>query len=537
MSGWWKQLATSVSSVASSVTGPSNFPFREGQFKLQLGPFRVFEGVNSGMPEGSEFSKVCIWRAQGKDQTAIRIVKEMRTLQHPSMLKALVVKEQKDEILIVTEYCVLLREWPHGDEPEWREWAGWQLKGVEKWLDDSKLDANDRTILTTQSGECRLVLCKAGLDKFNGAFTESSCKSKLIALSEDLMFLPTMNPAQQISFYSRVLAEELPGYVRKHLLLPKCVSFRKTLLTMAAPLQPVSLEEVKLLFGEASLRVCGGEADFMALLAEICVELFNGRVPLTDSTLVLFIKLLSGWTGGMSEAWISAQLMPQLGKLFTTPNAQLRMAVLAVLKSAIPGLPVKLLSGEGLRLLARGQNDQDPAIRLESFTILGLVMDRLPGDLKAKVSGPALCKGLSDPAGQCRMAALRVLAGWSEWILEVDEVAGRIGPVLLTIAAKGTSREEVNAAINSIEKVILPRLRKRASSISQIARRSEVSYTAAADPDTEEVVKTTGKLSLNSSNNRSSTLPAILTPATPADEPISLQKPSKMRLGSIKKVT
>lgn len=159
--GWLKQIVKTGTSISGGIK--SDFPFKEQTGSgsvFACGPFRVTLGLQSGLPsQDSQYAQVCLWRASSGDPTAQRILKQMKTLKHPSMLQPLAIKEAGDELLIATEWIEPLKAWQHRLDPEWQNWASWQLKGVLEWLSSSGLgDNNEQSVFITRSGECRLLL-------------------------------------------------------------------------------------------------------------------------------------------------------------------------------------------------------------------------------------------------------------------------------------------------------------------------------------------------------------------------------------------
>lgn len=156
--GWLKQIVKTGSSISSG--SKNDFPFKESSNSpnaFTWGPFKITQGTKTGLPsQDSQYAQVCIWRASSSDPTAQRILKQMKTLKHPSMLQPLALKEG-EELLIATEWVEPLRDWQHRLDPQWQSWASWQLKGVLEWLSNS-VSNDERSVFVTRSGECRLVL-------------------------------------------------------------------------------------------------------------------------------------------------------------------------------------------------------------------------------------------------------------------------------------------------------------------------------------------------------------------------------------------
>ena len=517
------------------------------------------------------------------------------------MLKAVAVREQKDEILVATEWCSVAGEGGvDGSGEEQREWMEWQLGEVQKWLQASGLDASERTILFTQSGELRLILIGDGLGSSNSnaysrAFASISTPinattthtNSLIRLSQDLQFLPTMSPSQQVSFYSNLPLLRLPAPVIKHLLLPKCVSFRSTLLSLSTT--TFSIEEVKVLYGPLSRSLCDGEGDFLALLGGLTEALLRGAgVSVGEAVLTQFLLLLAEWcsAGLIGGEWMTSCLVPQLMKIFTgavsksavwqksvpsqstvavphsllshtaaphsSGSAQLKFAVLTVLKGSIASLREKTLSTEVLRLLARGQGDAEPAIRRETLQLLDAVLERCSAEIRSKVAGPALCRALSDADDAVRGAGMGVLPRWVHWI-GAEECAGRVGVVLLGRAGDSKNSKEAGEAIDAIERVIVPRLRAALSSkggvveggVSNSATSTVGVSNSATITATTDITSNATSTANTSTTNNTSTKPTLTTASIPSTTGTGITSKSlnatpsnsKLRLGSIKKIT
>lgn len=570
--GWWSRLASSVAAVTTGATKDA-FPFRDASnsnnAQFQLGPFRVTEGVNTAQPAGSEYAKVSLWRGKAGNPAVSRVVKQMRTLQHPSMIKAIAVKEQRDEVIVATEFCVRVEDWEHAGERAWQEWAAWQLDSLQDWLQSSNLRSSDdgQTVLVSQSGECRVVLLEEDSNSNAQPLLQrqpqppSRQATVLIQLAQDLQFLATMTPAQQVSLYARVAQQpELPPWALKHLLLPRAAAFRTTLLDAGlAANHPVSSEEVRLFFGEEAWRVCGGcsGADFMALLAGVC-ERFLAALS-SEPVLLQLLRLLGRWCELMEPAWMAAQVLPHLMRLLSaSQSSELRSACLACVAAVAPSCPAKALRSEVLRLLARAQGDSDPGIRLDAIRVLDAVLSlndgRIDDGLRAKIVGPALCKALVDPVVAVRLAALRVFAAWARWIGSAGELAGKVAPVLLGVCVGAPGREEGEAALLALERVLMPRLRAEVNkkpqcspsvAVGSASHSSSLTGSGSGSGRSVEITVdgSTGTAPLSADNSIAAVSTAAATDpqelrTTTQQQPLQhAQKPSKMRLGSIKKIT
>lgn len=389
--------------------------------------------------------------------------------------------------------------------------------------------------------------------------------SPLIALSTDLQELPMMNASQQAHFLNRILNRDwqvLPPYALKHLLLPRLAQLRQILLRQGPP---ISAEEIRVLFGPGSVALLEDSGDFGCLLGQLAIDLLD---PTLNSThLPLFLQLLPPWMGKTNA--FSDKILSALIALFnTSPLPPVRFGVLKCLQAESLTIPPKILTSDVLRLVARGQGDVEVPIRLESWLLLSKIMPSLAGDVRAKVAGPAICKALSDLSVQVRLSALKTIKSdkaWLEWVPKIEELTGRVGPALLSVAGRGG--EEGLLAVECLERVYIPRLKvlvnscgdKRESISSTSSKRigntsntssysvsnNNVSTTSNTSTSTSNTTAST--INISASSNITTTSSATLSPTDQISDsisnleinrnPIKPPSSSKLRLGSIKKIT
>ena len=136
----WKKVGEiNLSKLSGNATGrpSSSFPFTFDESKptgTAIGPFTKFEGQDyevSSRKESSIFRRVnvLVCRDRGRIEEAKRIVKALKTLKHPRILRYISSKEGDTEVLLVTEWADRLNSSSSDTfDEEWQTWARWSVK-------------------------------------------------------------------------------------------------------------------------------------------------------------------------------------------------------------------------------------------------------------------------------------------------------------------------------------------------------------------------------------------------------------------------
>ena len=543
----------------------SSFPFvfNEQEIVGTAGPFHIFEGQDfetSERREESIFRKVTIFSCKEKPKIegAKRILKNLKTLRHPRMLRYISSKENETEILIVTEWVEPFKK---SNDKELQIWGKWSVSKVFEFLKSAtgrEICIEEGNLWITKSGEVKVALFNenSSIEDFSTAIKrifpaetgdKNNNKSLLIELTETFDHLFTLSLGERSNLIKKISTNSnISKDFLKFLVLPELVKSRKLLSTSQ---QEISIEEVLFLFGKGKELIGeGGVDDFMFLLSDFYCELLGkqatGQQPIIPLTICLLDQMGSqGLCNLFTEKYSQDKIYPQVSVLLGNPLPVVREAALKALQGLCEKLNVKTIGNDVLRQLARLQGDAEGLLRLKALGVLeGTVWEKIPDTLKAKICGPAVSRALADSYPPCKRSGLNLLKK-GIGLLPAQEIATKLIPAVagLLIEEDAGIRKE---AFECMEKLILPTLKK------VVVTMGKTSATVNSG-DASESAKVTANLN-SASNSKPAASPSKVSAkpisttaqspqtAHPSTENITKITPNqsgtKMKLGSIKKI-
>ena len=595
----WKKVGELKLNVSTN-RNISSFPYVYDE-KMgpvgRIGPFLIFNGQdfdvsNSERKEESIFRRVSVFVCKEKDQTRLdqskRIVKALKTIRHPRILKYISSKESEGEVVLVTEWVEPFKKSHRNNNKEMEIWGAWSIKEVVEFLRrvgrEICVDGDSGNLWMTASGEVKVALFNESepVDSFSNGdnfknYDFDNCH--LVQLSKTFDHLVTLSTGERISLIKKLLSSfknspSTNNYfkrVLKFLILPELVRTRKftPIVSGGGAETPISIEEVQFLFVHGKELILFNENedegvtektnfnssnDFMFLLSDLFVELLskhpNNPIPLT---ICLLDQIASGSPDTDSNSGISLlftekyaqdKIYPQVSVLLGHPFAGIRESALKALQGLCGRLGAKVIGNDVLRQLAKLQGDVEGVLRFKALEVLAkTVWPKLSDDLKSKICGPAVSRALSDSFPPCRRSGLDLLRQ-GIGLMEGKEIAMKLIPAvgMLLVEDDEMIRRE---AFECFEGLILPTLRKRkerakdsapliskdsAPLISKDSASISIDHRTVnnIDPIVSCNVTTSAK-SFNSPVLVDNLMPTTLTTAPKTSG-------NKMKLGSIKKI-
>lgn len=481
----WKkvgELKMSVSGGAASSAFP--FIYNEQEIIRKVGPFTQFNGQdfesNPKKKEESVFRRVSVFicRERSEISEAKRILKSIKTMRHPRMLKFISAKESELEIILVTEWVEAFKIKNESDL-EWKKWAKWSIKEVEVFLESATGRDNNfifkENLWMTASGEVKIALFKEYSEEdFHVDLPEFTSKNDLIHLTETFDRLVTLSSGERLSLIRKLLSpnETLPKDFLKFLILPELIKSRK-LVGQAG--NEITLEEVQFLFIKGKELIIGNDtggvgagavSDFMYLLSDFYCELLsggNGSVQLIGCLLdqMSIEGKLSSLCNLFTEKYAQEKIYPLVASLTNHPIPIIRESALKALQGLCESkLGDKLIGNDVLRVLARMQGDVEGSLRVKAIEILsGAVWKRISDTLKTKICGPAVSRALQDPHIPCKRSGLALLKKGIT-LLPPSEIVTKLIPSLAGLFIDSDVRLRVEG-FECMEQVVLPILKDK----------------------------------------------------------------------------
>ena len=169
----WKKVGELKLNVSTN-RNISSFPYVYDE-KMgpvgRIGPFLIFNGQdfdvsNSERKEESIFRRVSVFVCKEKDQTRLdqskRIVKALKTIRHPRILKYISSKESEGEVVLVTEWVEPFKKSHRNNNKEMEIWGAWSIKEVVEFLRrvgrEICVDGDSGNLWMTASGEVKVAL-------------------------------------------------------------------------------------------------------------------------------------------------------------------------------------------------------------------------------------------------------------------------------------------------------------------------------------------------------------------------------------------
>lgn len=571
----------------------SGFPFVWSEEKAwSVGPFILFEGQDyetcPDHKEQSVFRRVSVFlcRSGGEMGAARRILKNIKTMRHPRMLKYISSRESDSEIVMITEWVEPFTG--ESEDLEMKKWGKWSIREVEAFLRGAGRDLSwsKNNLWVTASGEVKVALFDENGPEDDYQYMARDVSGDdaclLAQLTEMIDRLVTLSTGERVNLIKKCLTTKLPEKFLKFLVLPELLRTRKLISissnnnnnSPAVNNNPSSngnstiipMEEVQFLLvkGRDLLgKQVEAKDDFMYLLSDFYGRLMQGPnpIPLT----VFLLDQVSPLSPLFTPKYAQDRVFPQVTLQTGHSVPAVRDAALKALESLCGcegALSERLISNEVLRLLARLQGDPEGPIRVRALGVLsGVVWTRLSKDLKAKICGPAVVKALGDPFSPSRQSGLRLLHQ-SLPLLSPQEIATKLVPAIaaLLIDPDAEIRKE---AFRSLENLIIPHLKRNSDSMG-VANKSEErhssklegSYKSTEEKDNNIMavsndkpkiennpkesltnitnIKTKTNTNTNTNNTNNNIIPT--TTATTNDNVNSSKPSGKMKLGSIKKI-
>lgn len=583
----WKKVGElNLSKLSGSSSGrpSSSFPFVFDETKSDnrtlIGPFTKFPGQDyeiSSRKEVSIFRRVNVFvcRDRLRIEEAKRIVKALKTLKHPRILRYISSKESDSEVLLVTEWADCLKnglKFEDESDEEWQTWARWSGKEVYEFLSKNvgkeiSFSLESGNLWKTSSGEVKIALFNEEFSNenfdtvMNRNFPSAkTVKNDLIHFTESFDYLVTFSAGERISLIKR-LGNCKRGDFLKFLALPELVRTRKLTLnksssanvnvaqgspSASAPSQEVSLEEVQFLFIKGLELISKDSSsdaaidDFMFLLSEMYCD-FLGKhavnsIPLTATLLNLIGS--QGLTKLFTEKYAQDQIYPYVSALLGHPLPAMREVALKALEGLCEKLTAKTIGNDVLRQIARLQGDSEGSLRLKALTVLsGTLWSKLSDNLRAKICGPAVSRALADPFIPCRRSGLKLLKEGLN-LLPPSEVATKIIPSVSTIliVEDAITRAE---AFECMEKLILPMLKKSMITVKVEESTVETKNFSGVVNEGERIISASIPVRESVSTSASIVVASESVSTSTTNSlncvPVSANS-GKMRLGSIKKI-
>lgn len=556
----------------SKTTTSSSFPFIFDEQKPigTVGPFKIFEGQDfesSDRKEESIFRRITIFSCKEKMniEAGKRILKSLKTLRHPRMLRYIFSKESENEILVVTEWVEPFKR-GRREDLEWQIWGNWSVSSVYDFLKSStnkeiSIDENCGNLWITSSGEVKVALFNenCSIEDFPVAikllFPDALKKENLLVqLTETFDHLVTLSLGERVNLIKKL--SSLPKDFLKFLVLPELIKSRK----LIGGQHEISIEEILFLFVKGKELIGeSGVDDFMFLLSDFYCELLGRHA--TGQPIPLTICLLDqmgcqGICSLVTEKYAQEKIYPLVNVLLGHPVPAVRDASLKALQGLCDKLGSKTIGNDVLRHLARMQGDSEGLLRLKALGVLeGTVWSKIPDTLKAKICGPAVSRALSDTYPPCRRSGLNLLKRGIGLLLP-QEIVTKLVPAVAMLLIEGDAGIRMEA-FECMEKLILPTLKRAvvntASASSTVSSGSAASSVTSSSTNSTipsvNIAKTVIAEDNNIKTTGSNTSISISFQSTrPKAENIteqqnisneSVPKPtsgSKMKLGSIKKI-
>ena len=559
----------------NSKTTSSSFPFVFDEKKPigTVGPFKIFEGQDfesSERKEESIFRRITIFSC--KEKTKIdegkRILKSLKTLRHPRMLRYIFSKENENEILVATEWVEPFKKGKKTENLEWQIWGNWSVSKVYEFLKSStnkeiSVNENCGNLWITSSGEVKVALFNenCSIEDFDfpvtikGIFPEALKKENLLVqLTETFDHLVTLSLGERVNLIKKLSSLSNEKDFLKFLVLPELVKSRK----LIGGQQEISIEEILFLFVKGKELIGeSGVDDFMFLLSDFYCELLGRHatgqpIPLTICLLDQMGNQGQGICSLFTEKYAQEKIYPHVNVLLGHPLPIVREAALKALQGLCEKLGNKTIGNDVLRQLARMQGDSEGLLRLKALVILeGTVWSKIPDTLKSKICGPAVSRALSDTYSPCRRSGLNLLKK-GIGLLSPQEIATKLVPAVAVLLIEGDTGIRMEA-FECMEKLILPTLKRaaintasppstNAPSTMTSASAAMTSASTSADVKANNVYsKATVSNSSINSGSQSKPPPVENIPEQQNNSNESVPRPvsgsgSKMKLGSIKKI-
>lgn len=569
----WKKVGELKMSVSGGSSG-SAFPFiyNEQETITRIGPFLQFNGQdfesNPLRKEESVFRRVSVFSC--KDRSGIpeakRILKSLKTMRHPRMLRFISAKESESEVVVVTEWVEAFKM--KCDDLEWQKWAKWSIKEVEEFLRGAGREnciVKDNLWITA-SGEVKVALFNEYTNGNDVVLPEFTGKNDLIHLTETFDRLVTLSSGERASLIKKLCNSNqkeraLPREFLKFLILPELVKSRK--LISGQPGE-ISLEEVHFLFVKGRELIGGDDpgsvCDFMFLLSDFYCELLANGTNSVQLIGCLLDQMADGLCRLFTDKYAQDKIYPLVSALTSHPLPMIRESALKALQGLCETrLSERVIANEVLRVLARMQGDAEGSLRVKAIGVLSdTVWTRIPDGLKAKICGPAVSRALSDPYPPCKRAGLSLLRKGIA-LLPPQEIVSKLIPGVagLLIEGDGGLRGE---GFECMERVVLPTLKRAViggasagsdksagsagdnksmsskSSTPSVPSVSSIPSAASVPGDTSKKTPTIQSQTEMFNTTDQSTASKQQQPSTSSSTPSANTTSSKMKLGSIKKI-
>lgn len=560
----WKKVGELKLNSSSCKSSSSSFPFVFDGNKptgCTIGPFKQFQGqeFETSGKEESIYRRVSVFSCKDRSriEEAKRIVKGLKTLKHPRILRYVSSKENESEVLLVTEWAEPFTS-ASLNSADWQTWGRWSVQQVYDFLKDSReisVSGESGNLWITASGEVKVaIFSEFGEDGDISAVlrrtfpSSKTDKNDLILLTESFDYLVTFSSGERVNLIKKLFNFPDKRFL-KHLALPELVRTRKLIGNVTgAGQQEITIEEVQFMFmkGRELLLTDAKETnssnDFMFLLSELYCELLgkhaSNTIPMTACLLDQIGK--QGLSELFSEKYAQDKIYPHVSSLLSHPLPAIRETALKALEILCEKLSHKTLGNEVLRQLARLQGDTEGLLRLKAIECLSKTLwPKLPDSLKSKICGPAVARSLADPFTPCRRSGLSLLRQGLP-LLSPTEIATKVIPAVaaLLIEEDLSVRGE---AFECMEKLILPTLKKtNVSSVGKEVKSASLSGSIKSNAG----ISSNSEASVATEIKTQSTSPTLFVespehqsrPATTSSASQSSFSSTKMKLGSIKKI-
>lgn len=546
----------------------SSFPFVFDENKSTghvIGPFKQFEGQEFESPgkEESLFRRVSVFccKERMRIEEAKRIVKGLKSLKHPRILRYISSKETDAEVILVTEWAEPFQSNDRNTE-EWETWGRWSVQQVYEFLRENRkvsLNGDCGNLWITASGEVKVAVFNetcGDFEEFSDVMKRTfpsakAEKNELINLTESFDYLVTFSSGERVNLIKKLFNFKNPRFL-KFLALPELVRTRKLIGNVTGTgQQEVSMEEVQFLFvkGKELLTRDPGDKgsatnDFLFLLSEFYCELLGKHATNTIPMTACLLEQMGNQ--GLCELFIEKyaqdKIYPHVSVLLGHPMPAMRESAIKALESLCDKLSAKTLGNDVLRQIARLQGDSEGILRLKAVGMLaGPLWSKLPDSLKSKICGPAVARALSDPFTPCRRSGLALLRQGLP-LLPANEVVSKVIPAvaMLLIEPDATVRSE---AFECMEKMILPSLKRSANKVENVTKspesvdsnvsKSSVSSAGISSINCSSCISSVSK---SITNTNQSSISSLNLSSVPNCSEVKLPVSGKMKLGSIKKI-
>jgi hypothetical protein len=433
----WKKVGELKTSVSNRTSPSVPYVYSESEPKGRMGPFVRFDGQDfetcPGRKEPSIFRRVSVFvcREKGNFGSAKGIVKSVKIVRHPRMLKYLSSRESESEVVLITEWAEPFTHKEEYNDSDWQTWGLWSVQEVSKFLHRAgkgsvPLSEGSGNLWITAAGEVKVALfnefdgCSGSGDDLKRTFplaVESSRESCVfVSLTESFDSLVTLSSGERVILIKRLLA--LPAKMdsfQKFLAMPEIV--RSRLSGNPGGVVDCSVEEAQYLFAKGRDLLMTLDAaeesrnDFMYLLSDLYGDLLGRHVSNPINLTVFLLGQMVRLTSLFTEKYAQDKLYPPVCVLLSHQVPSLREASLTALAGLCGRLSTKTLENDVLRHLARMQGDSEGPLRVQALNCLAgcAVWDRLSDSLKGKICGPAVSRALSDSFPPCRLSGLKLL--------------------------------------------------------------------------------------------------------------------------------